>query len=348
MSKSKQNNPASVVALKSPAAADLKTRFQAQSIPLESDFAQLIDMADAGYLAVGRETGTPGEGLALDQGKLKVKAGNGITVAAGGVEVKPNAALGITVDGNGVGIKTDKKHGTEVDSNDKALKVALSGTSGLTRTETGLAVKTPNGSAISLRAEGIAVKVNTAKGIVIEEDQLALKPNVALGIKVDGSGVGINTSKGNGLDVASNALKVAVSGTNPGLELKSDGLALHVQKGSGVTVGKDGLGIDAVRLYGLAIGATEVGEILGAYLYAGRWFTGGRWVQFVGSRVKNVEVKDASSMRIWWGAPEGKERVAMYMEVKDGQWDDFKRDADFSVQVAWGASAGGKAKWRNL
>lgn len=43
-----------------PSTDDLKSRFKAGSIPLQSDFADLIDMADAGASAVGLAAGQPG------------------------------------------------------------------------------------------------------------------------------------------------------------------------------------------------------------------------------------------------------------------------------------------------
>lgn len=46
----------------------LKQRFKQGSVPLESDFADLIDLANTGYTAIGknREGGQPGNGLMLD------------------------------------------------------------------------------------------------------------------------------------------------------------------------------------------------------------------------------------------------------------------------------------------
>lgn len=78
-----------------PTAADLKDRFKAGSIPLQTDFADLIDMANTGAQAAGQASGQSGagQGLTINSGLLEVKAGNGIEVSASGVSVDPNTVL---------------------------------------------------------------------------------------------------------------------------------------------------------------------------------------------------------------------------------------------------------------
>lgn len=79
---------------------ELKQRFAAGSIPLDSDFSSLIDMAECGRRAVGRSPdqteNNPGAGLTLGadddsamKGKLMVlaKPGSGITVDSSGVGI---------------------------------------------------------------------------------------------------------------------------------------------------------------------------------------------------------------------------------------------------------------------
>lgn len=93
--------------------ADLKNQFAAGSIPLDTDFSELIDIAECGRRAVGQSAdqsdNSVGSGLALatdgaSVGKLSVlpKANAGITVDASGVGVK--AGKGVTVDTNGVSV----------------------------------------------------------------------------------------------------------------------------------------------------------------------------------------------------------------------------------------------------
>jgi hypothetical protein len=93
----------------------LKGRFQARSIPLENDFADLIDVADCGRRAAGLSpdvTRAPDTGLTLDSttGQLKVlpEPEKGIVVGSGGIAVLPNAARGIMVDGSGIGVNCDR------------------------------------------------------------------------------------------------------------------------------------------------------------------------------------------------------------------------------------------------
>lgn len=112
---------------------DLKSRFRAGTVPLEGDYAALIDMAAAGATAVGAASESPGagQGLKLNENKLevdladnslqfaggalRVSPGNGIEAGAYPVRVKPKEDGGIAVDANGVGVKADA--GIKVDSN---------------------------------------------------------------------------------------------------------------------------------------------------------------------------------------------------------------------------------------
>ncbi|OWO84288.1 hypothetical protein B5C26_04455 [Photorhabdus luminescens] len=117
-----------------PSADDLKSRFKEGSIPLQTDYADLIDIADIGRRATGQapgQSGKPGDGLSLtDDGTLQttlnstggllfnnkalsIKPSNGINVDTNGVSVK--IGNGITVDNNGVSIKAS--NGITVDSN---------------------------------------------------------------------------------------------------------------------------------------------------------------------------------------------------------------------------------------
>lgn len=94
---------------------DLKNRFKARSIPLESDFADLIDVADCGRKAVGLSpdvTPVSDTGLTLDNntGQLRV------------LEAEQG---GIIVDEQGVRINTSIENGLDF-TNDNQLKIATS------------------------------------------------------------------------------------------------------------------------------------------------------------------------------------------------------------------------------
>ena len=93
-----------------PQADALKERFKARSIPLEKDFADLIDLANMGRRAVGGaedQTG-PADGFSFSlEGRL---------------ELKPNEAKGISVDKNGVAVKIG--NGIQIDTQGVSLKLA--------------------------------------------------------------------------------------------------------------------------------------------------------------------------------------------------------------------------------
>ncbi|WP_439412910.1 hypothetical protein [Enterobacter ludwigii] len=81
-----------------PQADDLKLRFRAGSIPLQTDFADLIDLANIGRQAVGGDKGQagPGNGLRLsDKGLLELNPKNngGISVDEGGVGLIDNYVI---------------------------------------------------------------------------------------------------------------------------------------------------------------------------------------------------------------------------------------------------------------
>ncbi|WP_387465124.1 tail fiber protein [Photorhabdus sp. RM323S] len=82
-----------------PSGGDLKNRFKEGSIPLQTDFADLIDIADIGRRAVGQapdQTNGLNSTLELnDSGGLavKIKANGGITVDESGVSIDPNKVL---------------------------------------------------------------------------------------------------------------------------------------------------------------------------------------------------------------------------------------------------------------
>ncbi|WP_036768140.1 phage tail protein [Photorhabdus australis] len=82
------------IELKDLSADDLKDRFKAGSIPLQTDYKHLIDMADIGRKATGQAPGqadNPNSALKLDEhGRLVVKAGNGITVDENGIKINPD------------------------------------------------------------------------------------------------------------------------------------------------------------------------------------------------------------------------------------------------------------------
>lgn len=87
------NNPAAV----GPTVDDLKAKFSERTIPLESDFVNLINMADHGRRAVGlspEQTPNAASGLVLDgEDRLTVLPGTGIMVSPTGVSIENSQLL---------------------------------------------------------------------------------------------------------------------------------------------------------------------------------------------------------------------------------------------------------------
>jgi hypothetical protein len=105
-----------------PSTVDLKSRFKERSIPLETDFAALIDVADCGRKAVGLSPDfdpADNTGLILDSNsQLKVlpDANKGIKVDVSGVGVVVDSYKGIKVDESGVGVVVESNKGIKVDT----------------------------------------------------------------------------------------------------------------------------------------------------------------------------------------------------------------------------------------
>ncbi|RUL78802.1 phage tail protein [Dyella choica] len=104
----------------------LKEAFSAQKIPLQTDFSNLIDVADCGRKAVGLSPGQsgPGAGLQLDDatGLLSINDGFGLQVAGNKLEVNRGAGLTSGTDGSvavatGSGVMINPQNQVCVDPN---------------------------------------------------------------------------------------------------------------------------------------------------------------------------------------------------------------------------------------
>jgi microcystin-dependent protein len=130
--------------------SDLKARFSAGSIPLDTDFGKLIDIAECGRRAIGQSADQTnnsvgvglqlaGDGDSAHKGKLSVKAGRGLGVDANGVLLQQNgSASGLDVSsagtkvkvGPGLGLGNEGVHvtigeGLKVDSSGVRLDIDL-------------------------------------------------------------------------------------------------------------------------------------------------------------------------------------------------------------------------------
>ncbi|MFW5400583.1 hypothetical protein V2A85_12845 [Yersinia sp. 1252 StPb PI] len=107
------------LAVVGPKADDLKERFKEGSIPLQTDFEALIDIADVGRKAAGLAPGQigPGNGFQIDSLErlsVKVDTNSGLSVSSSGVKVIPKTNGGVVIDSTGISVKPGR--GMEVTS----------------------------------------------------------------------------------------------------------------------------------------------------------------------------------------------------------------------------------------
>lgn len=125
--------------------SDLKDKFRARSIPLEKDFHDLIDMADAGRLAAG---------LSPAQGSTNAAATTGLTIGADkrlGIKLKTGG--GLDVEPGGVSVK--KGNGIDATVDELTVKAA------------------PNAGVV-VSPDGVAVKANSGAGVVTGPDGIGM------------------------------------------------------------------------------------------------------------------------------------------------------------------------------
>jgi microcystin-dependent protein len=218
-----------------PQADALKARFKAGSIPLQTDFADLIDLANMGRQAVGGAEGQTGPA-------------NGFTLSSTGrLELKPNAVKGISVDQDGVAIKLKTISGLTM--NNDGVSVKPKADSGIElKDSAGISIKPGNG--ISVDKDGIAVKAEGNKGLQVNNNGVSVK--TGNGIAVNSSGVNIKLAKGSnhtngGGGQGENG---TTSGYAGGLVLSSEGLS--VDAGNGLQIDFQGVSIKLSSNSGLS------------------------------------------------------------------------------------------------
>lgn len=224
-----------------PEAGALKDRFKAGSIPLQTDFADLIDLANMGRQAVGGAEGQtgPANGFTLSSmGRLELKPNThkGISVDKDGVAVKVNTAKGLNVDNDGVYLPLGyglKYSGVGLDVTCKAnggLQTGFDGTyvipgEGITTGSSGVGVKAGNGIAVT--SSGVNVKlakgaqnnggggqgtdgftsIGSAGGLALSSNGLSV--DAGNGIQIDSQGVSIKLATNSGLSAdQTNGLKL--------------------------------------------------------------------------------------------------------------------------------------------
>ncbi len=210
-----------------PAIKDIKERFGEKKIPLDKDFADLIDIADSGRKAAGlspEQTEDTDTGLRLlPTGQLAVKHDRELSVGENGLKVElwgegglnrgadGKLLVGLQTDSglvrNNVGIKVGAGNGITVSGDSVAVKLATT-TPGLS-SENGLKVELWGEGGLNYSADGkllvglqtnsglvrnnVGIKVGAGTGIDVNSSGVSVKANTETGIKVDANGVGINT-----------------------------------------------------------------------------------------------------------------------------------------------------------
>ncbi|MGV8005002.1 tail fiber protein [Photorhabdus temperata subsp. temperata] len=217
-----------------PSADDLKKRFKAGSIPLQTDYEHLINIADIGRKATGQapKQNGPGVGLKLDDsGTLNLKIGTITNKDFSPLMLKEDI---LSVDlGSGLinkdnGICVGKGNGIVVNTDNVAVEAG----NGINVGEKGVEVKAKNNGSISVDSEGIAVKCWKGGGIVVTD-------NTGLYLKLEG-GDGSNAWSGvSGLSLSESGVKVKAGN---GINVDKNGVS--VKAGNGIKVDDKGVSID--------------------------------------------------------------------------------------------------------
>ncbi|WP_198690406.1 tail fiber protein [Xenorhabdus lircayensis] len=203
----------------------LKDKFKDGSIPLQTDFDQLIDIADVGRKATGQAPNQngPAKGMRLDEDGL--------------LQLKLNE-------------KYDKKDYSPLMLHDEVLVVDLG--SGLENKINGICVG--QGDGITVNTNSISAKAAANKGLVVNTDGIALKE----------LGNGVQFNKDGGLEIKSTDKSIGVDSSGvkvrlgwgiklgDGLDVKvkeaggliNDSAGVYVKTGNGIKVDNSGIGID--------------------------------------------------------------------------------------------------------
>ncbi|MCC8458336.1 phage tail protein [Photorhabdus aegyptia] len=222
-------------------AEDLKKRFKAGSIPLQTDYEQLIDIADIGRKAVGKapqQNGLgPETGLKLDSdGTLSLKMdtisklndkgfsplmlkndilsvdlGSGLINKDNGISV--GQGNGIVVNKDDIAVKAD--NGINVDGKGVSVKAG----NGISVSGNGVEVKAKNNGSISVDSDGIAVKYWDGGGIVVTD-------NTGLYLKLEGGSSSNAWSGVSGLSLSTKGVKVK---SGNGIKVDSNGVSVNVE-----------------------------------------------------------------------------------------------------------------------
>ncbi|SCZ58792.1 MULTISPECIES: hypothetical protein [Photorhabdus] len=261
-----------------PSTDELKNRFKEGSIPLQTDYSDLIDIADIGRRAMGKapdQTENPNSGLELNNNSgllVKTNPTGGLKADKDGLSVKLKDkslltdASGLAVNtGRGLWINNDK---LEVDNHDgieivnEGVKVKAS--NGINVDGNGVSVRSkdstinvgPDGISVGIgwgiKAGGAGLDVKASNGINVDGYGVYVKPKDNGGISVDKDGVSVKCWDNGGITVTDGSgLYLKLAGGNSGnswngvsgLSLGSDGV--KVKAGNGINVDGNGVSVKA-------------------------------------------------------------------------------------------------------
>ncbi|KGM28983.1 hypothetical protein KS18_04180 [Photorhabdus luminescens] len=165
LSNIENTNPESI----GPSVDELKNRFKEGSIPLQTDYSDLINIADIGRRAVGKapdQTDNPNSALELNNSSgllVKVNPTGGLRANKDGLSVKLKDKSLLT-DTDGLAVNFGK--GLQLDK-DNDNKLAINNYDGIEIVDGGVKVKAGNG--ITVNSSGVSIDPNTvlAKGIIV-------------------------------------------------------------------------------------------------------------------------------------------------------------------------------------
>ncbi|WP_387464341.1 tail fiber protein [Photorhabdus sp. RM323S] len=207
----------------------LKKRFKAGSIPLQTDYEHLIDIADIGRKATGQapgQTDNPSSGLELNSDGwlgIKVNPNGGLKKDKDGLAAIPNTSKGINLSSSGLEVKL-------------GAGVALGGSGNIDVN----ILKDSSGNNISgLKCYNSPLSVIAGNGITVNDKGVSVKAN--RGIRVDSSGVNIIENTETGMMITDKGLGIYLG---DGLQCDSKGTPLHVKAGNGIKVDDKGVSID--------------------------------------------------------------------------------------------------------
>lgn len=180
-------------------ADQLKACFKAGTVPVEDDFAALIDTAEVGLRATGQAEDQQGRG-----------AGCGMRLSSDG-KIEINTACADYA---------DNRHYAPVEVNTTMNKAGLTLSRGFENTPSGLSIKASSGMVV----DSSGVHIKQGNGIVA--DEIGIHVEAGPGIGVDKEGIGVKTGPGMKIDKAGVQVKVG-----PGLRNDAPGIGLRLGQG---------------------------------------------------------------------------------------------------------------------